>query len=169
MVPIIDIILIVFLAGFVFYGLFFGFIRTLGALVGILAGLWVASHFYGQAFEWIGKIFFGYESAGKIVVFLLLFTIVNRLVALGFSLLNSAFNIIAIIPFLKSINRLAGAIFGFLLGTIILSAVIYFVTGYPIIGGWFNKILDVSKVAPYLGKVIIIIKPFLPEILDKII
>jgi uncharacterized membrane protein required for colicin V production len=168
MVPTIDIILIVILAGFTFYGLFFGFIRTIGSLIGLLAGLWVASHFYLIAFELGQKIFFGYEGIGKIIAFLLIFTLVNRLVVFGFGLLDNAFDIISIIPFLKSINRLAGGIFGFLMGVIILSVIIYFVTGYPIIGGWLIETLSVSKVVPYLEKIVFLVKPFLPEILNKI-
>jgi len=169
MVPIIDIVLIIIIAGFTFYGLFFGFIRTIGSLFGLLAGLWAASHFYIFAFDLGQKIFFGYDGIGKIITFILLFTIVNRLVVMGFALLDNVFDIISIIPFLKSINRLAGGIFGFLIGAIILSAVIYFVTGYPIIGGWLAKTLSISKVIPYLEKITFLVKPFLPKILDKII
>ncbi len=168
MLPIIDIILIIILAGFVFYGLFFGFIRAIGSIIALLVGLWAASHYYLVVFNWSSELFFGHNNFGKVVVFMLMFSLIDRLAALGFAMLDRTFKIISIIPFLKSINRLAGAVFGLLLGVVVLSVVIYFLSSYPLIGGWLNKLVSGSKVVPYFGKAINIIKPFLPQILDKI-
>ena len=168
MLPIIDIILIIFLAGFVFYGFFFGLIRTIGALAGLLVGLWLASHYYLKVFDWANELFFGHDNFGKAVIFLLMFSLANRLVVLGFAMLDRTFKFISIIPFLKSINRLAGAIFGFLLGSSILSLVIYLASFMPFISNWLGKALFSSKVMPYLARVIGLISPLIPGMLEKI-
>jgi len=107
-----DTILLIILAGFVFYGLFFGLIRTLGSLVGIVAGAWLASRLYLSVYEWAENLFFGYDNLGKVVTFIILFVLINRLVGFAFTLLDKAFNIISIVPFLKTINRLAGHLAG---------------------------------------------------------
>ena len=73
-----DTILIVFLAGFVFYGLFFGLIRTFGAFTGIFVGAWLASRFYLIVFAWVEGLCFGYNNLGKVIVFIILFTLVKN-------------------------------------------------------------------------------------------
>lgn len=168
MLPIIDIILIIFLAGFIFYGFFFGLIRTIGALAGLAGGLWLASRFYLPVFNWAEEIFFGYDKFGKVFIFLLMFSLANRLVVLGFVMLDRTFKILSIIPFLKSINRLAGAIFGFLLGSSILSLVIYAASFMPFISNWLGKALLSSKVMLYLAKVVGLMSPLIPGMLEKI-
>lgn len=67
--PIFDIILLIILAGFVFYGLFFGLIRTFGSLVGMVVGLWLTFIFYLTVFGWVKNLFFGHELVGKIITF----------------------------------------------------------------------------------------------------
>lgn len=170
MIPIIDLILVIVLAGFIFYGLFFGLIRTFGSLATFLAGLWVSVKYYIPIAVWLNAkgIFFGYFSIGRVIVFLILFALVNRLVALGFSLLERTFNLVSIIPFLKTINRLTGAIFGFLLGMIILGLLLNFFLGLPFAGAWLAKILAKSKIMPYLVKFVAILKPLFPAAAGKI-
>ena len=41
-----DLALTIILAGFVFYGLFFGLIKTVGSLAGVVIGAWGASRLY---------------------------------------------------------------------------------------------------------------------------
>jgi len=113
------------MSGFVFYGLFFGLIRAVGSLAGVIAGAWLASIFYIDAFELAENLFFGHDALGKIVTFIVLFTIINRLICFGFSLLDKTYNIISIIPFLKTINRLGGAVFGFLEGGVVAGLALY--------------------------------------------
>jgi len=163
-----DIILLIILAGFIFYGLFFGLIRTLGSLLGIAVGAWAASHYYLAVFDWASNLFLGFNNLGKVVVFILLFTIINRLVGFLFSLLDRAFDIISIIPFLKTINRLAGAILGFVEGALVLGLILYVAARYTIITDWFGGILASSEIAPFLLKFVNILLPLLPEMLKKL-
>lgn len=160
---IIDLILLIILAGFIFYGFFFGLVRTIGSLVGVVAGVWLTLIFYLTAFDLIKDLFFGYELIGKIVTFILLFTLINRLVGFLFALADKTFNLISIIPFLKTINRLAGAVLGALEGGLVLGLALLYVS-QTAFGGWFSN----SQVAPFLIDFSKTIAPFLPVLLERI-
>lgn len=163
-----DVVLLISLAGFVFYGIFFGLIRTFGTFAGVLVGAFLASRFYLPISDWLNSFFFGYENLGKVLVFILLFSLFNRLTGFAFYLLDRAFNIISIIPFLKTFNRLGGAILGFITGSLILGLILYVASKYAIVGYWFGDNLVNSKVAPFLLKVANFLLPLLPEVLKKI-
>lgn len=163
-----DAILIITLAGFVFYGLFFGLIRTIGSLAGVIAGAFLASHYYLYAFNLAEDLFFGFDNLGKVLSFIILFTLVNRLVGFLFSFLDKALSILSIIPFLKTINRLAGAVFGFIEGGLVLGLVLYVAARYAIISHWFGGWLVNSILAPFLIKFASVLAPLLPEVLKKL-
>jgi uncharacterized membrane protein required for colicin V production len=163
-----DVILLIILAGFVFYGLFFGLVKTLGSLFGVIVGAFVAGHFYLQVFSWIEPMAFGLNNLGKVVVFLILFSIANRLTGFVFGLIDRVFDVISIIPFLKTINRLAGAVLGLLLGGLVLGLVLYVAARYAIIGNFFGDWLVNSQVAPPLIKFASVLTPLLPEVLKKL-
>ncbi|MEI6597291.1 MAG: CvpA family protein [bacterium] len=158
-----DVALIIVLAGFVFYGLFFGLIRTIGSLIGMVGGLWFTFVFYLTVFDWVKNLFFGHELTGKIITFFILFTLINRLVGFIFALLDRTFDLISIIPFLKTINRLTGAALGFIEGGLVLGLALVFISGTPF-DGW----LDGSKIAPFLINYTQAITPLLPGLLDRV-
>ncbi len=165
---IIDVALLLILAGFVFYGLFFGLIRTIGAFFGVLIGAYLASRFYIPVSDWVDAIFFGYYNLGKVLVFIILFSLINRLVGFLFYLLDKAFNFISIIPFLKTINRLGGLILGFLTGSLFIGIIIYVISKYAIleslVGTWLNN----SEFAPFFLKFADFVLPLLPEVLKRL-
>jgi len=163
-----DVVLLISLAGFVFYGIFFGLIRTFGTFAGVLVGAFLASRFYLPVSDWLSSLFFGYNNLGKVLVFILLFSLFNRLTGFLFYLLDRAFNIISIIPFLKTFNRLGGAILGFITGSLILGLILYVASRYSLIESLFGHWLVDSKVAPFLLKVANLLLPLLPEVLKKL-
>jgi len=158
-----DVVLIIILAGFVFYGLFFGLIRTVGSLIGMVGGLWFTIIFYLTVFSWVKNLFFGHELAGKIIVFIVLFTLVNRLIGLVFALLDKTFDLISIIPFLKTINRLTGAALGFIEGGLVLGLILLFISQTSF-SGWLTG----SKVTLFLISFAKTIAPLLPGLLDRV-
>lgn len=161
--PIFDIVLIIIIAGFVFYGLFFGLIRTLGSLLGVVIGLWLTFLFYPTVFDWAKNLFFGHEFAGKIVTFIILFTIINRLIGFIFAILDRAFDLLSIIPFLKTINRLAGACLGFIEAGLVLGLILLYISQTSYSG----RLAD-SQVAPFLIGFTKAVLPLLPGLLNKI-
>ena len=160
---IIDIIILIILAGFIFYGLFFGLIRTVGSLVGLAAGLWLSVIFYLTVFGWVKNLFFGHELAGKIIVFIVLFTLINRLIGFIFALADRTFDLLSVIPFLKTINRLAGAALGFIEGGLVSGLVLLFIS-QTVFSGWLN----VSKIAPFLISFTKAVTPLLPGLLERV-
>jgi uncharacterized membrane protein required for colicin V production len=166
--PIIDTILLLALAGFVFYGLFFGLIRTVGAFLGVIVGAFLASRLYVPVSEWINEIFFGYANLGKVLVFIILFSLINRLVGFLFYLLDRAFNIISIIPFLKTFNRLSGAVLGFFTGSLFIGLIIFVISKYAILESWFGRWLIDSQLSPMFLKIAKLLMPLLPEVLKKL-
>lgn len=165
---ILDIILLLALAGFVFYGLFFGLIKTVGSLVGVVVGAFGASHLYLYFFDLIQDLFFGLDNLGKVICFIILFSIINRLVAFGFSILDKTFRVFSIIPFLKTINRLGGAVLGFIEGGLVLGLLLYVVSKYTFVGTFFGDVLAESQLAPFLLNFVKIIIPLFPEVLKEL-
>ncbi len=163
----IDLIFLITLGGFTLFGLWFGLIHTLGALVGTILGAIVAGNYYEPVAEWSGFLFGDHENLARLVCFLLIFIIVNRLVGFIFHLLDKAFNIITKLPFLNAINRLAGAVLGFMEGILIIGMFVYIASRFPLIE-WFNTALVTSKIAPWSLGAAKILVPLLPEFLDKL-
>lgn len=165
---IVDIILLLILAGFVFYGLFFGLIKTAGSLIAIIVGFLAASRLYLMLFSLAKPLAFGHDNIGKLVAFALIFTIVDRLVCLGFALLDKAFHVLSIVPFLKTINRLGGAFLGFIEGGLTLGLSLFVISRYLPGGGWLVDQLKDSQLVSFLLKFSNYLTPFLPDILKKI-
>ncbi|MEK7653331.1 MAG: CvpA family protein [Patescibacteria group bacterium] len=143
----VDLILVAILVFFAAFGFALGFIRTLGAVLGIIAGFWAASNFSGAAADWILPIFLGNLWAAKITAFVVVFILVDRLVGLIFWLVEKFFNLVSIIPFLKSINRLAGLVLGLVGGVLILGVAIFAVAKFGGNFSWLVGPLNGSKVA----------------------
>ncbi len=165
---IIDVVFLLVLSGFVFYGLFFGLIRSIGSFLGVVIGAFLASRFYLPVSDWIDQIFFGYNNLGKVFVFLILFSLINRLVAFLFYLLDRAFSIIAIIPFLKTFNRLGGAALGFLTGSLFIGIMLYFVSRYAVLESLVGHWLASSQWAPFFLRFAEKAVPLFPEVLRKL-
>lgn len=168
MVSLIDVILILIVAGFVFYGLFFGLIRMFGACVGVIIATVLASRFYLQVYGFLQPFLLGYQNLGKVISFLILFSLITKLVSFAFYLADKAFSFISIIPFLKTFNRVGGALFGLLVGSISVGLVLYVSSKYAVVDNWFGVWLVDSKVAPLLVDFAKVLLPLLPEMMKKI-
>lgn len=161
----VDIILLIFLGGFVLFGFWFGIIHTLGALIGTILGAYIASHYFSSVAIFIGDKIGGNLPVLKIILFILIFTVVNRLVGLLFYLAEKVFNVLSIIPFLKTINRLAGAVLGFIEGALVIGLILH-VAGTVPLSSWFvGMVLEPSSIARYLLGVARVLVPLLPEAL----
>jgi len=145
-----DVILIVIVFGFAFIGFMMGLISAVGSLIGVILGYWAANSFYIGVGAWLSPYMMGNEAAANVVAFILIFALVNRALSIIFWLVNKIFNLVSIIPFLGSINKLAGAILGFVEGVIATGIIIYFIVS---VGGnltWLVNPLNDSQVAHWL-------------------
>lgn len=157
-----DLILLFIIGGFGLFGFWFGFLHTLGSLLGMLLGAFIASNYYQIAGAWLEGITGWGGNISNVIIFILLFVIINRLVGIAFWLFNRAFKIISIVPFLKSINRLLGLIFGILEGAITIGFIIYFIERFPLREMVMDHIAT-STVAPYTVVLASVLLPFIPE------
>ena len=164
---ILDLILLLILFLFVAFGFALGLVQTVGALVGVVVGAWAAGIFYEPFGAWLEPILLGHGAIARIIAFVVIFVLINRLIGLIFYIINKIFNIISIIPFTKSVNRLLGALLGFIEGTLVLGLIIYFISRFEI-SEWFTGVLIGSKVAMWLAWVASILAPLLPELLRQL-
>jgi len=168
MVSIFDVVLILFLGGFVFYGLFKGLIKLLGDVIGLIVGAWAASHYYLVAYNWLKWLYFGQENLGKVISFVIVLLVAIRLVGWLFILLQKVFDIMSIIPFLKSINKLAGGILGLIEGISVLGLIIYMASRYSFVTSFFGAQLASSQIAPLLAQAVSILTPLFPTALKML-
>ena len=155
-------VLLIILIGFTAWGFANGLIRAVGGIIGIILGAIIASRYYVVLAD-IVKPFFGvYEGLALVVSFAFLFLLVGRLFGIVVYFFEKAFDVLAIIPFLKSINRLAGAIFGFLLGCLIVGTILFVAGKYS---QWtaFNDAIFNSQLAQFVLNTSRIITPLFPE------
>jgi uncharacterized membrane protein required for colicin V production len=163
-----DIILLLIIAGFVFNGLSKGLIRLLGNLVGLIVGAFIASHFYLTFFEWSKHLLKGYDNIGKVLSFIIIFTVSAKVTDWVFVWIEKLFDLVSFIPFTKLINRLLGAVLGLVEGSLFLGLIIFVSSRYAIIGSLFGDQLLTSKISPLLLKVVSIIMPVLPQALKAL-
>jgi len=161
-VTVLDLILIIILFFFVATGFRFGLIHTFGALLGTVVGVLVAGKYFETGAEVLRGVAFGNKNLAKVLAFIIIFILISRIIGLVFWIIDKIFKVLAVIPFLRSINRLAGAVLGFLEGAVVLGIALIFIDKFPFSGNIIPAI-GASSVAQWLlgyGKVL---TPLLPE------
>ncbi|OGL95660.1 hypothetical protein A2348_03530 [Candidatus Uhrbacteria bacterium RIFOXYB12_FULL_58_10] len=157
----VDVVLLVIVGLFVLFGLFFGLIHTLGSLVGTILGIVVSTRLIDPAFDRLGFLFGG-GGAAKVILFIIIFLLISRIVGLLFWVVERAFGIVSIIPFAKSINRLLGAVFGFVEGVIVVGVVLFFALQY-LPDDAVRAALEQSVVADFLVATMAALQVLFPE------
>ncbi|HAH04803.1 TPA: hypothetical protein DCL28_04605 [Candidatus Komeilibacteria bacterium] len=158
----IDIVILIVLAVFVWKGIRLGLIESIGGIIGLFVGVYLAGLYYDEAAAMLKGILFGSETLATILGFLLVFILVNRAVALVFWIIDKVFNIVAIIPGLKSLNHLLGGIFGLLEGLIFIGIIVYVLSFFPLTDGLGNSVAK-SRFAGIMETVGKISDPFIPD------
>ena len=163
----IDLILLVVVGAFVFYGLFFGLVRTLGSLVGTIVAIIFTDRLIDPAFHTFGFIF-GNGTVARVIIFLLIFFVVSRLVGLVFWIVEKIWGIFSWIPFAKSIDRLLGGLFGFIEGVLVTGVILFFALN-SIPSSHIKTMTQTSQSAKYLIQTGQSMEFFLPADWKKII
>lgn len=159
---ILDLILLLVIFIFVAYGFIMGFIESIGALVGLVVGVWVGGILYKDVGEWISS-FIIVKNFSYVIAFVVLFAVTSKLVSFGFHILNKIYKIFSIIPFLKSTNRIIGAAFGLCEAVLVLGVVLVFVSQFPF-SPWLTRQMAQSQLALWLMAVAKVLTPILPKI-----
>lgn len=164
-----DYVLLAILAYFTIWGLRRGLIRAIGSIVGLVLAVVIASRYFGAAADFIAP-FIGLEdniNLARIIGFIALLVLVNRLTVFLFAILEKMYKTIAILPFMKFGNRLLGGVLGLLEGAIALGLVIYFASRFPF-GSIVETFLVDSQIAPLLLSISSIVQPLIPEAIRSI-
>lgn len=157
----VDVILLVIVGLFVLFGLFFGLVHTLGSLIGTILGIVVSTRLIDPAFDRFGFLLGG-GGVAKVVLFVIIFLLVSRLIGLLFWVAEKVLGIFAILPFAKSINRLLGAVFGFVEGVVVVGVVLFFALQY-LPDAAVRAALEQSAVANYLLATVAALQVLFPE------
>jgi membrane protein required for colicin V production len=163
-----DLGLILIIGGFAIFGLWFGLVHTLGSLVGTVAGAYLAAVYYEPVANWLIKTTNWGENFSKVLIFIIVFFLINRLVGLVFWIVDKILSFFTHLPFINGIDRILGGVFGALEGVIVLGLIFYFIGKFPVGGQAFIAWMSQSKVVPYLIKVASVLWPLLPQALKTI-
>ncbi|MDD2646768.1 MAG: CvpA family protein [Patescibacteria group bacterium] len=161
-----DLVLLLILFGFVWFGFWLGLIHVIGGILGVIIASFLSTRWYDFVAHKLLFLFGNNLNLSRIICFIVLFIVIWRLVSLLFNFLNRVFNWLTFIPFLKTINRLAGAIFGLLEGALILGIILFFLSKFPIWG--LSNMISSSTTAQFLMKIAKILWPLLPLGLKKL-
>lgn len=162
-----DLALLLIIGGFGLFGLWFGLVHTLGSLMGTVAGVYLASHYYEGAANWLMSVTGWGQNFSKVLIFIIVFFIINRLVGLVFWIVDKLLSLITHLPFIHSIDRMLGLVFGILEGALVLGITFYFISKFPV-GEMFMGWMTTSKIVPYLLKLASILWPLLPDALKAV-
>jgi membrane protein required for colicin V production len=161
-----DLILILIIFLFTAWGFITGLIQAVGKIIGLILGVWFAGLYFSEFGIWLNQYIPGDERVAKVIGFIIIFVTVSQITGLIFLLLEKIFHLISIIPFLKTFNRLLGAIFGLVEGVLILSLTLFVIDKF-FTTGWLHQVITGSQVAFWLLMVAKIFVPLLPEVLKK--
>ena len=106
--PIFDLILVLFLGAFVFYGFYVGILRMILNLISSLLAIIISVNIYLQVYNLIPFIGFGSESLGKTLSFILVLAILAYLLGFVFKIIAKLLKIISSLPIISSFNRILG-------------------------------------------------------------
>lgn len=162
-----DLILLLILLGFVWFGFWNGLIQTIGGIISVILAVFIASRWYETIALKILPFLGDNLNLSRLLGFIAVFILARFVVFILFKILNKLFDVLSFIPFLKTINRLAGAVLGFVEGGLIIGLVLYFSLKFPLGESW-SGLVNGSKVASPLisfGKVLL---PLVPQALKQI-
>ncbi len=158
-----DLILLLLLFGFVWFGFWNGLIRTLGGIIGLVLSVFVAGQWYEVVALKLLPLLSDNLSLARLLSFILLFIITQFIIISLLKVINKIFSL----PVLNIFNRLGGGLFGLIEGGLILGLGLYFSTKLALISSW-GELLNNSNVAPALISFGKILQPLLPQVLKQI-
>lgn len=121
----VDIILVVILLSFAARGWKNGVIESLGELIGAVLAFLAARAWSPWLGGIIGTLLPGREGLARFIAFVIVFLIVARLIGWLFALAAKILKIVTSLPLISLVNKILGAIFGFLGGIVLVGSSVY--------------------------------------------
>lgn len=135
-----------------------GLIRALGNLVGMLLAIVLAGQFYDLVAVWLP---IGNEAVANIAGFIIVYIVVSLIVSIIVWIVDRLFAVVRFIPGLGALNKLGGAVIGFLKASISLGSILYFASRFSAgdaFAAAFNDSLFI-KVLIAIAKIVIFLLP----------
>ena len=156
-----DIVIIVFLAITVITGLSKGLIKTIIPLVGIIIAVVLAGHSYGSVADWLSTWLHS-PSQANIAGFAIIFVAVVIVSLIIASLLSKFLNLLL----LGWVDKLGGAVLGFVIGGLVCGAILTIITKYNFAG--IEGTIRGSSLASFFVDHFNMALPFLPREFDSV-
>ncbi len=163
-----DLIILAVIILFGYLGFKTGLIHALGSLVGTILGIYLAGHYYEQLTKLLVDFTDWNPNFVRVLVFVLIFFISNRLIGITFWGIGKIFTIVSAVPFLGAVDKLLGGILGLLEGIILVGIAIFFITKFPPSPRIMDN-LDKSKTAPPVVQFTKFLWPLLPKELVNLV
>ncbi len=162
-----DLILLLVLIGFTWFGFWNGLIQTLGGILSVVLAVFIASRWYDVIALKILPLLGDKLNLSRLLGFILVFILARFIILLLIKVLDKIFDFLTFIPFLKTINRLAGATLGLIEGGLILGLILYFSAKFPLGNNWVNLLNNSNIALPLIGFGKILL-PLIPEAFKQI-
>ncbi len=155
-----DLIILIAFLGFIGSGFWFGFIHTLGTIIGVVVGILAAGSLYDGISSFF-QLFLFKPAVADVLAFIVIFVAVSQLVGWMMKAFDAGFKIVRFIPFVGSANRLAGALLGFVEGALVIGVILYVASNFNL-SPWLNEAIDNSILAGLFMTIASIVTPLLP-------
>jgi len=162
-----DVVIILIVLGSVAAGWKSGLIRSVGNLLADLIALFIAWRVYDPVAGLVEGILHWSENICHVLAFILVFSVASALLLLLVYTIDRVFNWLAIIPFLKTINRAGGAVFGLLRGGLLISIWLFVLTLFPL-WDWLVLQIDGAFLVPYFQPLLAVWSFLLPLALRQL-
>jgi len=126
----VNLVLVMLLLGYIGMGVKDGFVHTLGRFLGAILGFLAA-----RAWSiWFVGIIGMFVPAGwaRLAAFIVIFIVITRVFGMVFKMVDGIFELMKLLPFLKSIDKFLGAFLGFVEGLIFIGGVIYLILTFKL-------------------------------------
>ncbi|MBI4138858.1 CvpA family protein [Candidatus Uhrbacteria bacterium] len=125
---VLNILLVLFLVGFISLGFKDGLIQTFGRLVGAVIGF-IAARSWSS---WISGVLAIALPMGwaRFIAFVVVFGVASRVVGIVFHLVDAALRIVTFLPFIKTVNKLLGGVLGIVEGVLMIGGVLWAISTY---------------------------------------
>ena len=156
-----DIVIIVFLAITTITGLSKGLIKTIIPLVGVILAVVLAGRFYGSVADWLSTWLHS-PSQANIAGFAIIFVAVVLVSLIIASLLSKFLSLLL----LGWVDKLGGAVLGFVIGGLVCGAILTIITKYNFPGMEGN--IHNSSLASFFVAHFNMVLPLLPKDFDSV-
>jgi membrane protein required for colicin V production len=156
-----DIVIVIFLGITTITGLSRGLVKTIIPIVGIILGIVLAGQFYGSVADWLSTWFHS-PSQAKIAGFAIIFIVVVIVSLIIASLLSKFLNLLL----LGWVDKLGGAVLGFVIGGLVCGAILTIITKYNFAG--IEGTIRDSSLASFFVDHFNMALPFLPREFDSV-